>query len=86
MSRKVGQIRTGMNVYEMADALTLQPHSHPDVWRKRTARLRAEGRADEAMIVEMEHADRFTKAHARNVDRIGAAVEAMFNILDKEEQ
>ena len=75
-------IREGMSVYEVCDILRLQAHSHPDVWRKRTARLRAQGRADEASIVELEHADRFTVEHARNVDRIGAQVAAIFDILE----
>ena len=75
------EIRAGMNEYEVADALLLAPFSHPDVWRKRTAELRSQGRDDEAAIVETEHSGFFTKEHARDVERIGAALTRTFNRL-----
>ncbi len=50
--KKLGEITTGMNDAQVADALSLQLNSSPRVWRKRLARLRNQGRDDEATWIE----------------------------------
>ena len=52
------KVTADMNEYEVADALLLAPFSHPDVWARRIAELRRQGREAEASLVETRFADR----------------------------
>ncbi len=66
---KIEQITTGMSLFEAADALRFSPDAHPDVWHKRCAELRNQGRDDEANIVEAEFPEYMSQAAAVAADK-----------------
>lgn len=80
-------VATGMTEYEVMDVLRLAPFSKPDTWRKRTAELRRQNRDAEAVIVETEHAIRFTDETAAALERLDDILSlSTDHIFDKEEQ
>ena len=69
-------ITTDMTAYQVADALLLAPFSRPDVWRKRLAELRRQGRQDEAEWVEATFPEYLTRAAAAAHEKTGDMIAA----------
>jgi len=82
---KIGKISHGMSLFEVADALRLCPDSHPDVWHKRTAELRSQGRDNEAAIVEHEFSEYMSQAAAVAADKTTDMIVAWaYSVIDDE--
>jgi len=78
---KIGTVIEGMTLFEVADALRFCPDAHPDVWHKRTAELRSQGRNDEAKIVEAEFSEYMSEAARVAADRTMGMVASWANAV-----
>ena len=66
---KIGAIHHNMTVYQIADALRMASDAHPQVWHKRLAELRKQGRGMEADWVERTFPEYMSDATAAEWDR-----------------
>jgi len=82
---RIETITTGMTLFQVADALRFCPDAHPDVWHKRTAELRSQGRDDEAKIVEAEFPEYMSKAAKVAADRTMGMVASWANAIIRDD-